>query len=831
MISPMPPMKTRRADWIWRQRPPLPPPLIVLATYRRPEEERNRFVYFRKTFTLPARPTDSTFHVSADGRYQLWVNGQRVGRGPARCDPAEQSYDTYDLSPYLREGANLIAVLAHTYGRAMSWYQPPRYEHAGVLGMGGLFVQGDIRFEDGSTALIDTDASWSYREGDAWEREVPVGGVGFTEVYDASREPVGWRSALELDERGWASAAVLHEVSDPYAPSIIPFPRMVPRAIAHLVEGSRGPGTLHRVAEVVESAESRSLAARLADEPLRPLEQCQVSGREQQPPGELVLRTAPGRAVALVWDFGELVSGRPRFDITAPAGTIIDVAYSERLKEDRVETHEAAFEFFAQNVDRFIARAGRQQWERFEWTGARYLQLTIRQATGPVTLHDVGMNTVAYPVEPRGAFACSDPLLQRIWTAGQTTLHQCMSDGYMDCPQREQRQFVGDAYVSALINSVTFANQELTAQLLRQVAQSQRSDGMTHMATPSDAAEGTLGGIADYCLYWMMTVREYVRDTGDVALAEELMPAIEKALGWFKRHLDEEGLLRDVPHWLFVDWATVDRRGQSTVLNAQFHHTLETSAELARMTGAHRQARAWQELADRVKAAVNSLLWDEARGVYVDSRLHGTRGRRVSQHANAMCLAYGLAPRERWERMLDYVMDRERVKLTPTGTFMMALRDVPPFDEERDVALAQPFFMHHVHRALVKAGRLEQMLTNIRERWGVMVERGPTLWELWQPIGSECHAWSGTPTFDLSRELLGVTALRDGFEQVRISPRLVDLEWIRGRYPTPRGEIEVSLERRRGQLHLEVKAPPSITVELVPPEGTTSVTLNGQPVR
>jgi hypothetical protein len=275
----------------------------------------------------------------------------------------------------------------------------------------------------------------------------------------------------------------------------------------------------------------------------------------------------------------------------------------------------------------------------------------------------------------------------------------------------------------------------------------------------------------------------------------------------------------------------VDRRGQSTVLNAQFHHALEVSAELAQLTGAVRQARAWQALADRVKAAVNTLLWDEDRGVYVDARVQGNRVRRVSQHANAMCLAYGLAHRERWERVLDYVMDPRRVKLTPTGMFLIVLQDVPPFDEEHDVALAQPFFMHHVHRALVKAGRLEEMLANIRKRWGVMVERGLTLWELWQPIGSECHAWSGTPTFDLSRELLGVTALSEGFTRVRIAPRLAGLEWIRGRYPTPQGGIEVSLERRQGQLHLEVKTPPSLEVELAPPEGIASVTLNGQPVR
>src|ERR1019366_4236916 len=35
--------------------------------------------HFRKTFELPARPERFLVHVSADNRYQLFVNGQREG--------------------------------------------------------------------------------------------------------------------------------------------------------------------------------------------------------------------------------------------------------------------------------------------------------------------------------------------------------------------------------------------------------------------------------------------------------------------------------------------------------------------------------------------------------------------------------------------------------------------------------------------------------------------------------------------------------------------------------------------------------------------------------
>ena len=89
-------MPVRRAEWIWRQRPAPPPGMAaIFGAARSTAEEANRFVYFRKGFDLPTPPQSALLHISADGRYQLFVNGVFVGRGPARCDPALQYYDTY----------------------------------------------------------------------------------------------------------------------------------------------------------------------------------------------------------------------------------------------------------------------------------------------------------------------------------------------------------------------------------------------------------------------------------------------------------------------------------------------------------------------------------------------------------------------------------------------------------------------------------------------------------------------------------------------------------------------------------------------------------------
>ena len=693
---------------------------------------------------LTTKPSSAECFVSADGRYQLFVNGNLFGRGPARCSPAAQCVDPYDVADALREGRNVVAALVHSYGRATSWYELPRGDHARAFGCGGFFFQMDIQCAE-ETRSLDSDATWRYRIADGWQRDAPSGSLGFLEYFDAREAIVDW-AEIECDDSRWDTAEVLRIPGFNFSADIIPFPIMVPRDIPQMREQLRQSATLLRCAEVAEQPHAEVAEQQEAEELLSP-NWCAVEGFDAllSSQGTARVTTSSGRAAVVVLDFGETVTGRLRLCVDGGAGSIIGLSYAERtLSDGRVRMSSGIPGFDVRPAHRFVLREGEQEWELFDWAGFRYAQLTFRNCEPTLQIREIALRETGYPVDLQGRFECSEPLLNQIWNAGVRTLSRCMHDGYIDCPSREQRQWVGDAYVETMVNYVSFGDLTLAGRLLRQAAEEQRSDGLTPVAVPGDFARTDFFQIPDFCLYWIMSIARYVEYSGDLEIIDELYPAVVKAIRWFDRHVGDDDLLTDLPHWAFVDWAELDKRGCATALNAQYVAALRVASELSRQHGHERDEMRFAERAARIADAINLHLWDEQRGVYADARVNGTLSRRISQQANAATIAFGVAPQGRWPAIFAAILDTERVQLT-------RLRDrapaEAPFDEERHVVLAQPFFAHHLHRALARAGMIDALLANVRRRWGMMLEHGTTFWETWQldDMSSLCHGCSSTP--------------------------------------------------------------------------------------
>lgn len=829
----------RRAKFIWTPKQPIDGAAgfrVFIGRVERRDEGSNRWFLLRRRFELPAAADEARLSLTVDGRYQLFVNGARVGRGPMRCSPLFQRVDTYDVARHLRAGENVIAALVHVYGVDTSWYETAKGQWQAVFGDGGLWCEARIRC-GGAEVEILSDPQWRIVECEAWQQDAPRvnWGLGFIELHDARRMPAGW-TAPGFDDAEWDRAQELVFGGGP-PDSMLggfgfePFPTLVPREIPFLAESPVRPARVVRVFGLVPQPDLGPDA--------RPYEETEVP----LPPGMVedadallgtgedatIVRTSEGCDVAMLIDFERIHSGHPFIELEAQGGEVVEVAVAEgipgewdgapgeRLRMTRDGGHGA-------NVFRYVARPGRQRFEKFEWSAVRWAQLTVRNAPSGLKIRHLGSVYTRYPAEERGTFECSDPLLERLWRVGRYTLQLCMHDAWEDCPGREQRQWLGDVTVEYLVGQAAFGPSvdALNRQFLRQAAESQRPDGLTQMFAPGDhRTNGIL--IPDWTLQWILNAEQHLLYSGDLDTVEAVFPAIQKALAWFESHIGPHGLVADLPYWHFHDWAALGRRGEAATLNAVLVGALRAASHLATRLEAGRSARRYDALAGAIAAALNARHWDAARGVYVDTVDPDPEERtayldhRVSQHANGAMILWDIAPRDRWASMIAYITDPARVRFTAAPPIAPSGE---PFDPERDVVLANTFFTHFVYRALCRAERFDLVLSLMRERYGRMLQRGATtLWESYDPTASLCHGFSATPVFQLSTEVLGVSPLEPGFRRFRVAPRLGDLQNARGVFPTVRGDVFVGWKREGDGLRLSVTVPEGTEAMVVPPPG------------
>ncbi|MCA9445248.1 MAG: alpha-L-rhamnosidase N-terminal domain-containing protein, partial [Candidatus Omnitrophica bacterium] len=162
----------------------------------------NTFVLFRKELDLPEKPVRVFGWISADSRYRLSVNGQRVVGGPAPCDPRQLDVDPCDLSAFLQPGKNVIGAEVLFYGLGDGTWP---------AGKPGFIFHAVLEYADGHTERIVSDPSWQV----LLDRAHPPGQYkrwylrALQEEYDARKRPVGWNTPEYTPDAAWMAAATI----------------------------------------------------------------------------------------------------------------------------------------------------------------------------------------------------------------------------------------------------------------------------------------------------------------------------------------------------------------------------------------------------------------------------------------------------------------------------------------------------------------------------------------------------------------------------------------------------------------------------------------------
>ncbi|GAB3039783.1 hypothetical protein GCM10027052_20310 [Parafrigoribacterium mesophilum] len=787
-----------RAEWIWCGEK-LPHARASRFGGLPPADDYDRKVLFRRRFSLTEIPAAAPVWLTSNSRHILFVNGHQVLRGPIRSSARRLYYDHTDVRRYLNEGENTFAVLVRYYGFATSWWEPTPM--TGAAGAGGLLLQASL-----GEGTIVTDATWRTRDSSVWQRRRPHNELSpqIPEIFDARHSDAEWTSA-DFDDSSWESASLLttHQlgrVSSSKPPSE-PFGKLLANPLTPPVPSIRRPRSAWRIPSATRSDDAiGTLRATLSSVPI---EQGPATSRQPALPSNVT------RDETLVIDFGAIVSGTLSFTVAAHENDRVGVTLVETL---------ASYALDSANYLEYTARGTHDVYESLESMGGRYA--LVAALDGEPTVTDLSVIERTRPRPPGSGFDSDDVGLNRLYSVAVRTVDLCSRDAYMDCPTREQRAWVGDSVIHQSVDLTCNPDWSLAIHNVQLLA-APRSDGLLPMAAAADFASRDLVTIPDATLHWTRSVHNIYRYTGDRALVSRLLPVFESALRWFEPFQGDDGLLHDITGWVLIDWAPTEVDGAVASLNGLWGRALLDFAEIADWLGDSGRS-AWARAAHQRLRYGFERFWDPQREIYVDSLLEDKRSRRLSEHANSAAVTGGLVPESRWPRIAEILLDRERVvdaasrmpAAEPSTFFrrVLALRQQPNWDIERELVAAQPFFRYIVHDAIAAMGRADA-LAGLLHDWDAMLESGPSaLREVWRGQ-SYAHGWSATPARDLIRYVAGITPGSPGYENVRVAPMLGALHRLDAAAPSPHGPIRVAV----ADGSLSVTSPKPVT--LVRPDG------------
>jgi hypothetical protein len=402
----------------------------------------------------------------------------------------------------------------------------------------------------------------------------------------------------------------------------------------------------------------------------------------------------------------------------------------------------------------------------------------------------------AYPFVMRASFESSDPLHRQLWDVSWRTARLCAHEHYEDCPYYEQLQYVGDTRLQALVSYMATADFRLARQALRQFARSRRYDGMISSRTPLVDAHRQI--IPNFALIWIEFLEDYWLHSGDASLVSELMGDVLAVLDWFEP-FDRDGLLSDVPYWVFTDWSfpcNEERTaGSEGELNLRRVAALRSAARMAEGTGREGLARDLARRARRAARACREKLRRPGDGLFADN----ADGRILGEHASLLAVLY------------DVVGPRDGRAI---------LRRL---DTRTDLARTTLYYSYYTFRAHEKLGLWEQVYRRRLYNWTDQLSLHATTWfERPEPTRSDCHAWGSWILCELLSSVLGVSPAAPGYTSVRVRPHLLDLSYARGRVPTVRGDVAVAWRREGERVLCDVELPPDTPGVLVSPDGTES---------
>ena len=444
-----------------------------------------------------------------------------------------------------------------------------------------------------------------------------------------------------------------------------------------------------------------------------------------------------------------------------------------------------------QKVQTYTTVAGDQSYEVPDWVSGEGACYTIPAG---VTVIAVKFRETGYDTSIAGSFSCNDNDYTVLWQKATRTCYLCMRSQYMDCPDRERSEWLGDAVLE--MEECFYAFDLSSHKIARKFI---RSGQINMLAGQNLIAHGEYGD-------W-----NYYLHTGDLETLKQIYPGTKKYLELYKmgaNGLPEHRLMTthsvDVYEW--YDWGT-GKQDVNVLQVAEYYGALSALKKMAQAAGHAEDIPAMDAKLESMKKNFDRVFW---KG---DGYRSGTD---LDERANAMAVCAGLADSSKYDVITGL--------LGTNGN-------------------CGPYFERWVMEALCVMGRQENALLRMANRYRGQIDASfTTLWEYMERAfdirtGTDSvnyvtlnHAWN-IPNTILSKYIAGVAPESPGWTVYHVLPQEAFLTSIDTTVPTVQGQVSVSIKKTAAQYSLSVKSPSNTTAIVGIPKSSftklDSIKVNG----
>jgi hypothetical protein len=759
-----------RGSWpcSWISHPDAPQPPLVTA--------------YKRKFSL-SESAAVRIHVSADERYELFLDGGRVGRGPERGAPHWWYFETYDLE--LERGEHTIVARVWSLGGKMAPTAQMR------VAPGFLLAPEGAQFLE----ILGTGvARWEVMafDGFAYTPGILNFGVGYNVDIDGSRFPWGWERG---GGSGWVEAKPGEQAKNGYYANLCKDSHLLyPATLPSMLDVRRQIG-LVRHAGNVAGPETRPIQVLGAES------SADIAGHWQSLlRGQAPLSVPPGTSVRVIVDLEDYYCAYPRIVSSGGKGSLVRLHWAEALfnapdaksdyrkhSDSKGNRNEIEGKYFIGVGDIFRPDGGdKREFQPLWWMSGRYLEIFVQTGDEALTIEGLDFFETRYPLEIESRFQFEKQELADCLPIMVRAMQMCAHETYFDCPYYEQLMYVGDTRLEVLSHYAMQHDSRLPRKAVHLFDISRVPKGLTLCRYPSD----NLSFIPPFSLWWVAMVHDLALWRGEKDLVRKTMPSCRSVLDLFLGHLNADGVLQAPEGWNFMDWVQTWSWGcppdgecsVNSVQGWQLAHVLGLAAEVEDWLGEHELAGRWRARAKELASNLKKVFWDEGRGLFADNPSKS----RWSEHAQCLAILSGQLDAPVAERVMDAMI------------------------ESADLEKTTIYFTHYYFEACRMLGRSDAFMARLG-LWFDLEKRGfKTTFEKPGDSRSDCHAWGAHPIYHYYATILGVRPARMGFDAVEIRPMLGEMKSASGKLVHPKGFIEVSYKQRADILEASITLPDGI---------------------